>query len=191
MEFLTFLIILLVILILFVAISTIIKLVLFITTKHKYDNYSLILPSVLSFISWSMSFIFWYFTLTKILNVDIYSLLFNIFLKTSAITDNIRPLAITSIVYCLFGIILQSFMFLSVNIDYLKIFGHIRIFAKKRIIAKNAEEQKKSNLIVDERPDKLSFANAFISSLFAFSSILFCLLILLAISNILSKKILL
>jgi hypothetical protein len=191
MGFLTFLIILFVILILFVAISTIIKFVLFITTKYKYDNYSLILPSVLSFISWFMLFIFWYFTLTKILNVDIYSLFFNIFLKTSAITNNIRPLVISSIVYCLFGILLQSFTFLTVNVDYIKIFGHIRIFAKKRIITKSNEEKETSNLVIDERPDKLSFSNAFISSLFAFSSILFCLLILLAISNILSKKILL
>lgn len=190
MDFFIFLLIIFFTLILFVFTYTVIKTILFLMTKYKYETRYLIIPSFLMISIFISVILAWYFTITKILNIDILSIYFNEFLNLDTSPNyDLKNVAILSIIYAIIGIILQAFSYFTVNINYRKLSGFFRNIFKKTFKIKEIDINENNNsLRLDNRPDRLSYSNAFISSLFTFSLLFFFVLVLLAIGNVISIK---
>lgn len=189
MIFFISLLILFFVLILFVLTCTIIKAVLLLTTKYKYENKYLIIPSLLTILIFVLMFFAWYITLSKILKVDLITLYFDILIKSNNVNVSKSTFIGVTIVYCILGIVLQSFSYFTVNMNYLKVSGFFRGIFKKHMKISNKDINDENFLKVDERPNNLTYLNSLVSSLFTFSSMFFFVFILLAIGNVLSSKI--
>lgn len=189
MIFFIFLLILFFILILFVFTCTIIKAVLLLTTKYKYDNKYLIIPTLLTILIFILMIFAWYLTLSRILNADLISLYFDILMKSNTVDVNKSTIIITTIIYSVLGIVLQSFSYFTVNINYLKLSGFFRSIFKRHVNSSKEDINDENYLKVDDRPNNLTYLNAFVSSLFSFSAMFFFMFVLLAIGNVLSSKI--
>lgn len=190
MGFFIFLLIVFFILILFVFTCTIIKTILFFMTKYKYETKYLIIPSFLMVFIFMFVLFAWYFTITKILKIDIINIYFNEFLKISSSNNSdIASILTLSVIYIIIGIILQAFSYFTVNINYYRVSGFFRKTFRKLFNINTRSTMEENDLKIDERPENLSYSNAFISSLFTFSLLFFFLLSLLAIGNLISSKI--
>ncbi len=189
MIFFIFLLILFFVLILFVFTCTIIKAVLLLTTKYKYDNKYLVIPSLLTILIFILMVFAWYMTLSRLLNIDLITLYFDVLIKSNNIDVSKSTIIAITIIYCILGIVLQSFSYFTVNINYLKISGFFRNIFKKYTNPPKPDINDETYLKIDDRPNNLTYVNAFVSSLFTFSAMFFFVFILLAIGNVLSSKI--
>ncbi|MEG2645707.1 MAG: hypothetical protein RSA08_01590, partial [Clostridia bacterium] len=119
MLFLNILLIFLVILLSFVIVSSIIKFSINSTSKIVLNIKSYILPSILSFLSWIIIFIFWSKLISKILNLPFYKIILNSISGNSLNKSNdILGMFFITIGFCVCGIILQAFSYLTINIKY-------------------------------------------------------------------------
>lgn len=190
MGFIYFLLILFASLIVLTLISTIIKLALFITIRYVYDTRLLIIPSLLTIATWCVMAIGWFYTVTHVLNIDLSSFAFNLFMIKEQTQPIITPLWMTALIFGIIGMIFQAFSYFTVNIDYIKINGNIRMFFKKLLHIEPKKDQITTGIAVDTRPDNLTFGNAFIASLFAFTFIVLFIFILLYAGHFLSVALL-
>ena len=121
MTFFIFLLIILFLLITITIATTIIKVSLLITTKYKYETYILIIPAILYIILWLALLLAWFFTVDHFSQNGIINIIFDnvLNIQTSYIPYNL--MIVCGIIYCFIGIILQTFIFLCINIPYNKI----------------------------------------------------------------------
>ena len=131
MHFFIVLAVILLILILITISTTMIKVSLLISTRFKYDTLPLIIPGILYIILWTFIAILWFITVNHFIPEGLISVLLDHMLKvsTSAIPYNI--LIVSAICYSIVGIILQVFVFLTVNIPYGKIKMALKLWFKK------------------------------------------------------------
>ncbi len=188
MFFLYFLLILLIVLLVFIITSTIIKLTLFCTTKYKYNDGILILPTFLSIISWIFVISLWYIIITYILNVNLTDLLLNSILKISEVPENIYSIILITIGFIIMAILLQTISYLTVNIDYTKLSGKIRMMLKKISKSQKSDYSNEEFITQFQEHKRLTFLNALASSIFAFSIIFFTFIICFVIGHVLGKK---
>lgn len=180
-----FLIILLLILIVIVIFSTVIKLSLFFTNRYNYDSSILVLPSLLSFINCIVVLYVWYLTISKLFQIDLFTFIINLFIKSQQIQDNSLSIYLISSGFVIFFILVQSFIFLTVNIDYNKAKGKTRVFVKKVLKIKLDQ----GNSIAIYNPSRrLSFINSLIASIFSFALVFFVSIMLYSIGHLISDK---
>ncbi len=199
MHFFIVLAVILLILILITISTTMIKVSLLISTRFKYDTLPLIIPGILYIILWTFIAVLWFITVNHFIPEGLISVLLDHMLKvsTSAIPYNI--LIVSAICYSIVGIILQVFVFLTVNIPYGKIKMALKLWFKKLskfIRVKVLKKDEKigampvSDIYIPEKWVRLTFLNSLVSSIFCYSLTLFCMCILLFIGNIASDKVL-
>lgn len=194
-----FLVALMIFLIVITIVSTIIKLSLVVTTKYKYETYLLIIPAILFILLWGILFILWFIMTDNYTNGGIINLIFETILNSNINIHNYTPAFICLIICSIAGIIIQPFIFLTVNIPY----NNIRVKIKKqfsnfsrwftqKILKKDLKPELMpiNDIAIPEKFVKLKYTNALISSIFSFSIIFFTVILLLFFSNIISKKIL-
>lgn len=184
-----FLIILLLLLIVVVIFSTVIKLSLFFTNRYNYDSSILILPSLLSFINSALIFILWYSTITRLLKMDLFTFIINFFIKNVEFSGNLLSIYLISAGFIVLFILLQAFVYLTVNIDYNKATGKTRIFFKKVLHVNLDENINESLPALSNKQKKLTFINSLVASIFSFALVFFVLILLYSIGNIISNKI--
>lgn len=175
------------VLIILVISSTIIKLALFLTNKYKYENYILILPSILSIISWLIAFTLLFITLSIMFKENFFNFIIDKILNHISITPYLPSILILTISFCIIGIILQTFSFLTVNIDYTKTNGKLRV-SIKNLFKVQLNKKNSTQLKVSENTEKLSLKAALLSSILTFSLIVFFSLLLFSIGKMISNK---
>ncbi|MCX8074466.1 MAG: hypothetical protein N2749_02630 [Clostridia bacterium] len=181
MWILIFLVVLFLILIFVTLFSTLIAFVTKLVTRYNYNNKQLIIPAILFLLLWSTLALLFCVVIKSIYNIDIFNLLFNNIMYFNENTISNNKVIITALIIVIFGIIIQSLVFLSLNINYMKLY---RKFFKK------VNENATSNQLIVNQDQNISFINALVCSLFMFSIIFFCLLVFLSIGNIVSNKVL-
>lgn len=216
MKLLIYLIFILFILIIYTVVSTIIKLSLFLTTKYKYENYRLFLPTISTILVWSVLAFSLNCIVKNSINMSLSSLVFNHIIKIVNINDYISTLLLVFILHLVICIILQAFTYFLANIDIKRGWDYLRfsikvffinIFANiKKIFTKNTNpnntdinnlasqninrKNKKSQISVIEPLENLNFINALISSLLSTSLIVIFIIGLFLWGTSLSLKIL-
>ncbi|MEG0873077.1 MAG: hypothetical protein RSE00_03490 [Clostridia bacterium] len=187
----SFLFIIFVLLIVITIVSTIIKISFIILTNYNYESKTLFIPALLTIFEWCAIFASWFYTLSCILKINLLNLIFNIFIIKGAPKENILEILIISIIFFVAGILIQTFTYYSVNINYKKIFGNARIALKKMFnIKQENSDTKQDEVVIGYRTKKVSLSTSFIASIFSFSLIFFCVFILLTIGQVLSAKLL-
>ena len=199
MEVFVFLIILLILLIIITIATTIIKLSLLVTTKYKYETYILIFPAILYLILWIGLFIAWLLLSDKYSDNGFINLIFDSIMKSNFNLLYFKNSIIIAIVCIIVGILIQPFIFLTVNFPYYKIrMALTKLFKniKKWFIVKILKKDLKPELMpsyemkIKEKWVKLKFVNALISSVFSFAVIFVITTLLILFSNMITKKIL-
>ncbi len=188
MFILYFLLILLIVLLVFIMTSTIIRLTLFCTTRYKYNDGLLILPTFLSIISWIFVISIWYIIITYVLNINLIDLLLNSILKISKLPENIFSIILITIGFIVIAILLQALSYLTVNIDYTKLSGKIRMLFKKIFKSQKNDNPNEEFITEFQEHKRLTFLNALASSIFAFSVIFFTFILCFVLGHVLGKK---
>ncbi len=170
------------ILITFTVIATIIKVALIITIRYDYDYKLLIVPSIITTLVWSIVGIGWKLAINYFCKEGVLSVLTKIIFTPYNLENELIYILLVSVLCVIVGIFLQSLSYFTINIDYKKIFGNIRLFVKK-IFKVNLKEEENVGISVYEKPDNLSFGSALVASLFTFTAIFFITLILLFIGT--------
>lgn len=199
MHFFIILAVILLILILITISTTIIKVSLLVSTRFKYDTLPLIIPGILYIILWTLIAALWFITVNHFIPEGLISVLLDHMLKVSTSDLPYSILIASAICYSIVGIILQVFVFLTVNIPYEKIKMALKLWFKKLskfIRVKVLKKDEKigampvSAIYIPEKWVRLTFLNSLVSSIFCYSLTLFCICILLFIGNIASDKVL-
>lgn len=216
MELLIYLFSILFILVIYTVVSTIIKFSLFLTTRYKYENYRLFLPTVFTIISWIILSFCLNFVIEKTTNMSLFTLLFNHIIKIENINNYSTTLILVFVSHILMCIILQSFTYFLTNVDIKKGWDYLRFGIKKTFKSifmkfkkqssnectdKNNENQNvaeikpntnnnKSQINIIEPLENLNFISALISSLLSTSLIVVFVIGLFILGVSISTKIL-
>ena len=192
MFILNFLLIVLLIAIVIVMVSTVIKFSMMVIMRYNYNNNILIIPAILNSLLWITIFGIWYIIISKILQVDVFSVIFNNILNIPN-NINILPIFLISLGFIIIGILLQAFCYMLINISYKDFFGKIRMNIKyliKRLLKKDSTlTSLEENTLSDytEIP-KINFSNALIASSFSFAILICIFLLLFFIGTSLSNR---
>lgn len=192
MFILNFLLIVLLIAIVIVMVSTVIKFSMMVIMRYNYNNNILIIPAILNSLLWITIFGIWYIIISKILQVDVFSVIFNNILNIPN-NINILPIFLISLGFIIIGILLQAFCYMLINISYKDSFGKIRMNIKyliKRLLKKDSTlTSLEENTLSDytEIP-KINFSNALIASSFSFAILICIFLLLFFIGTSLSNR---
>lgn len=171
-----------IILIIFIAIKEILKKLVCVFMNYEYDSYYFLFPTFVILGIWSLVFILWYFTLSIIQNIDIIGVFSKYITNDGNIENNF---ILTTFLFILFGIIIQIFAILLVNIDYKKIFGNTRFLFKRILKIRSAKGNK---LVIKNEPDKIGFITALFISVLLFIIFIFSLTILTLVGVLIGKN---
>lgn len=149
MGFLWALLILLVALLVYTVVSTVIKIALLLTTKYRYENNRIFIPTILTLAIWTADFYFCFYTLGKLFDKPILEVALNVLIKTNDLSDKLVPIFGTIIVFFVIGILLQAIAYFAVNINVNAIFNHLRYQCKK--IFHFEKKQDESNITPEEK----------------------------------------
>ena len=199
-----FFIILLVVFILLILISianALIFLALKLVTKEYYKEQYLIVPSFISLLLWSVSYIIAMKLISSITGMSIFDSISASLFNTSNFMNFIPVITIPLVVLLIITLFFQSFALLTVNIDYAAPFNKFRYFIKKKaIIATNKKirnDEYSEAICLEVNTDikqieekyKLDFVNSFVCSLFIFSLLFFLIIIFFWIGTLIADKI--
>jgi hypothetical protein len=157
--------------------------VLKLVNKTKYEQGTLILPSALIVILWSILIAVAIVLLNKIFNINIFTVLFNSMLHINNSTSSTITVLCSFIALFIFGIVLQSFVILTINTDYNKIHYYL-----KKMLRLKTKENLNDNEIIENRKEKIKYITCFTSSLFIFSLFFFFFVLLYVIGILISSK---
>ena len=189
MKFFTFFLVLFFLLLVFLIVSTVIRIVLRIVNGHFYDYKLLFIPSFLCIINWSIIFFIFNLVLKKSLARNILSIVVDNILNIEPFNSSIKVVIPLFITFSLIGIVLQALCYMTVNINYNKIAKKIRtlFYNKKKA---NLDTESTTLLEVNNNDVvKLKFIPSLLCSLFSYSIVFASVIMLIALGNILSKKI--
>ena len=136
MWLLTTLLILLIFLIILVIISTSMKIGLIITNRHNYDSRKLIIPSILIMIIWMIAILTFYLIFKNTFSNGLEDMILTLVMTPSSITNK-KDLIIVGVILTIITILIQSFTYYAINIDYKKMFGYIRFKVKQKLMEEN------------------------------------------------------
>lgn len=219
MGFFLFLVGLFIFLLVYTMVSSVIKVSLYLTTKHSYSNIRLFIPTILTLLVTIILAILLLFSIQHFTNKNLYEILFEHILRLNGISSYFKILLPLGFAYIVFLVLLQSLTYFCVNINLSKIWNTIRFNIKKlfKIIPNENNEilnidekpvtsesietkvteseynktilNNNSQIVIENEKEKLSFTSALVASLFTFCFILFSVIILLIIGFMLSDKI--
>ncbi|MEG1141218.1 MAG: hypothetical protein RSE41_01965 [Clostridia bacterium] len=144
-------------------------------TKHKYIDTELFIPSLLSIITWCISFFSIYILIKKNINTEITNFISSIIFRSDNILN--YNILLPSILIVFITIIIQAFILLTINIDYKKQLNNI-IYKTKKATSKNnnfditnneTNATNETNLSVIKESFILNYINSFVICLFVFS----------------------
>ena len=167
MWLLSILLILFILLLLIVIVSTSMKIGLIITNRHNYESKLLILPSIFSIILWGIAIFIFYLSCKNTFINGLEDMLLTIIMTPSAI-ENKSKLLITGIVMIVITVLLQSFTYYAINIDYKKIWGYIRFNIKRILKIKPKENIKSKKILLNEEHFDVPIHIAIITSILSF-----------------------
>ncbi|MEG2310409.1 MAG: hypothetical protein RSB76_00285 [Clostridia bacterium] len=165
------------------------QLVLLITVKFKYETSALMLPSMLSLAIFISAVLGMIFTITTLVNMNFINFLLYVIIAPTIFVDQFIPIILISMGFIVMAILLQSYTLLAININYKKIGIIIKNSFKALFRIKTKVNAENTDLIVVNRPLKLTFLNSFTASLFSFALVFFFTLLLFAIGYILGSQI--
>ena len=219
MGFFLFLVGLFIFLLVYTMISSVIKVSLYLTTKHSYSNIRLFIPTILTLLVTIILTILLLFSIQHFTNKNLYEILFEHILRLNGISSYFKTLLPLGFAYIVFLVLLQSLTYFCVNIDLIKIWNTIKFNIKKlfKIIPNENNEilnidekpvtsesietkvteseynktilNNNSQIVLESEKEKLNFTSALVASLFTFCFILFSVIILLIIGFMLSDKV--
>ncbi len=164
MWLLTTLLILLIFLIILVIISTSMKIGLIITNRHNYDSRKLIIPSILIMIIWMIAILTFYLIFKNTFSNGLEDMILTLVMTPSSITNK-KDLIIVGVILTIITILIQSFTYYAINIDYKKMFGYIRFKVKQKLNIKPRKENNENNIVVNEEEFVVPFYIALITSI--------------------------
>lgn len=189
MIFLYIILAIFIVLIFTILIATLMQLVLLITVKFKYETSALMLPSMLSLAIFISAVLGMIFTITTLVNMNFINFLLYVIIAPTIFVDQFIPIILISMGFIVMAILLQSYTLLAININYKKIGIIIKNSFKALFRIKTKVNAENTDLIVVNRPLKLTFLNSFTASLFSFALVFFFTLLLFAIGYILGSQI--
>ncbi len=145
MGFLYFLIALLLFLLLYTMISSLIKFTLYLTTRYKFEDYRLLLPTLFTMLLWALIVFGAIYVISNIFNIQILSILLNLLINAEIVTDDIINMVICILSAFVIGILLQSLTYFSININTKKIVSKIRFGFKKLFKIKSKNKNTTTN----------------------------------------------
>lgn len=166
MWLLSTLLILLVFLIILVIISTSMKIGLIITNRHNYESKLLIIPSILTMILWLIALFTFYLIFKNTFSNGFEDMILTLVMTPSSIEDK-SSLLIAGGLISFIAVLLQSFTYYAINIDYGKIWGFIRFKIKQKLNIK-PKEGNNSNMLPSEERFDVPFSTALITSILTF-----------------------
>ncbi len=199
MIFFIFLVSLLLLLLAVTLVTTMIKLSLLVTTKYKYETYILIVPAILHIILWSGLIVLWFIISDRYTDGGILNIFMDYVFDISFDVSKFNFALICAIICCFVGILLQSFVFLTVNIPYKnirvklnRIFFNIKKWFVEKILKKDLKpiSMPISEIVIPEKWTPLKYINSLISSIFSFAVVFIIIIILVISSNFISNKVL-
>lgn len=164
MWLLTTLLILLAFLIVLVIISTSMKIGLIITNRHNYDSRKLIIPSILVMILWMVAIFTFYLIFKNTFSNGLEDMILSLVMTPSSIANK-KDLIIVGVILAIITILIQSFTYYAINIDYNKIFGYIRFKIKQILNIKPKENKNQNNIAINEEKFEVPFYIALITSI--------------------------
>lgn len=170
------LIITLIFLILIVIVSTSMKLGLIITNKHNYDSKLLIIPSILTVALWTIALFIFYLLFKGTFSNSMEDMILTLIMTPSSI-ENKTLLIVSGVVIVFVVILLQSFTYYAINIDYERIIGFARFNLKQKLNIKPKENKTGNSILINEEKFDVPFHIALITSIL--TSIISILLIFL------------
>lgn len=198
MGLFSFIICLLILLLILITIGTIQEFTLWVVTRKKHEFVVMLVPSLVSLITFSITVFLTHYILTlfniNIINI-LYSEIMNFEYNFNSFIGMILGLVIFSVVY----IILQAFCLKLVNIDYNKIYDFIKykIFKKDEIKGLGASAEKQNdkacidlthNALPTLPTTQTPFFHYIAASLFSFSICVFSTSLLIYIGMVIGEK---
>ncbi len=168
------LLIFLVFLLVLVIISTSMKIGLIITNRHNYESRLLIIPSILTIIIWGIAIFIFYLLSKDLFKNGFEDMLLTIFMAPSSIEFK-KEILTNATIICFVTVLLQSFTYYAINIDYSRIFGYIRFKIKTLINYKEKNKKNSQKISIYEERFNVPLHIAVITSIFTF--IFTCLII--------------
>ena len=173
---------LIIIIIIFFAIKETLKKLVCVFMGYEYESYYFLFPTFIIFGIWSIIFILWFISLSIFQNIDIISV-FSKYITNDGNFEN--NFILTTFIFIILGILVQTFAILQVNIDYKKIIGNTRFLLKKTFKVRSV---KGNNIVIKNDPGKISFITALFISILLFIIIIFSLTILILIGILIGKN---
>lgn len=164
MWLLTTLLMLFTFLIVLVIISTSMKIGLIITNRHNYNSRQLIIPSILIMIIWIVAIFIFYLIFKNTFSNGLEDMILTLIMTPSSITNK-KDLIIVGIILSIIIILVKSFIYYAINIDYNKVFGYIRLKIKQILNIKPKDEKTQNNIVVNEEKFEVPFYIALITSI--------------------------
>ena len=175
-------------LLMLIIISTSMKIGLMITNKHNYDSKLLIIPSILIMLLWGISLLVFYLCNKSVFANGLEDMILTIIMMPSSI-EHKRRIIITSIIIIILTVLIQSFTYYAINVDYNKLWGYIRFGIKKKLNIKPKKNAKTKKMVINEERFDVPLNIAIITSTLTFVISTLLILGLYKIGTGISKKI--
>lgn len=155
-------------LLILVIISTSMKIGLIITNRHNYDSRLLIIPSILSLLLWAIALYIFYIICQNIFVNGFEDMILTITM-TPELIENKNQIFMSGSLVLFVTVILQSFTYYAINIDYGKIWGYIRFKIKQILKIKPKDIASSSHkMILNEEKFNVPFYIALLTSILSF-----------------------
>lgn len=196
MAFFIFLLLLFVFLIVYVVVSSYIKFSLYLTTKYKFEDYRLFIPTITTTSIWIILSFVGVYILKILFNEPLIDIFINIIIKADTISDKLPIILMVVLGYFIILCITQAFCFYTININTKKICLNIKFKIKKiiykmlnkKLYDENNQNADNNAIIMNNEIEPLDFTSAFVASLFSICTFIFTSIILFAIGMVLSVK---
>lgn len=196
MAFFIFLLLLFVFLIVYVVVSSYIKFSLYLTTKYKFEDYRLFIPTITTTIICIILSFVGVYILKILFNESLVDIFINIIIKADTISNRLPIILMVVLGYFIIFCIAQAFCFYSININTKKICLNIKFKIKKiiykmlnkKLYDENNQNADNNAIIMNNEIEPLDFTSAFVASLFSICTFIFTSIILFAIGMVLSVK---
>lgn len=206
MMFFTIILVLLLILILISVLNPLIYMALKLVTRERYNEHCLILPSFLTIVLWSLSYIVIVNAISAVTKLTLFEAVSASLFNTSNLRQHIPSLILPIIIIVIITLVLQALVLLTVNIDYSMTCNKLRYYINKKskplkdkitktdsynemICGETIPTTTETGIKEVEEKYKLSYINSFVSSLFIFSLLFFLGILLLWIGSSIGRKI--
>lgn len=200
MMLLTIILALCIILILMSITNALISISLRLVTKEKFEERTIIIPSLLSLIIWFLAFLGTFEYISYKTGTSITDTMFASMFNASDFNKYLPEILLPIIAIVTATLFLQSIALLAVNINYKILFNKFRFHAKDKIkrakrkfIYDNGSElicnTNRTDMQIVEEKYKLTLINSFVCNLFIFSLLFFLYILFFWLGTLIGNKI--